>query len=237
MGDLHDITARARPGEGGYAMTIQAHDFEPVRSAMPRRFYARWLKRPFDVLFVALIAPVVVPVVLALAALAALDGHNPFYGQWRIGRGGRRFRMWKIRTMVPNADAVLESHLAADPALRREWDHHQKLSDDPRITWAGRLLRRSSLDELPQFWNVITGDMSVVGPRPMMDSQAALYMGRAYYALRPGVTGPWQVSDRNETSFTERARFDEDYATGLSLGSDLSLVGRTVGAMLRCTGR
>ena len=226
-------------------MTLYAHDFEtgtgPARAAPeqggPRRaLYRRAVKRGLDILFVLLAAPVVLPVTLLMAVAVAADGHNPFYAQRRVGRGGRVFRMWKIRTMVPDADAALERHLAADPALRAEWERHQKLRHDPRITLLGRMLRKSSLDELPQFWNVLSGDMSVVGPRPMMVHQAALYPGASYYALRPGITGPWQVSDRHATSFAERARFDDAYHSGLSLAGDLVLLWRTVAVMLRGTG-
>ncbi len=198
--------------------------------------YRRGAKRLGDLLFVLLLAPAVVPVVLAMAAIAACDGQNPFYSQVRIGRGGRRFRMWKIRTMVPDADAALAACLATDPMLREEWNRHQKLRLDPRITRIGRLLRKTSLDELPQFLNVLTGDMSVIGPRPMMDGQDKLYPGRSYYALRPGVTGPWQVSDRHASSFADRARFDDDYNDELSFATDAGLVLRTVGVVLRGTG-
>ena len=225
-------------------MTLYAHDFETgAGSARPRRaalrrpaLYRRAFKRGFDILFVLAVAPVVLPVTLLMAVAVALDGHNPFYAQRRVGRGGRVFRMWKIRTMVPDADAALERHLAADPEMRTEWEHHQKLRQDPRITVMGRALRKSSLDELPQFWNVLSGDMSVVGPRPMMVHQAALYPGASYYALRPGITGPWQVSDRNATSFADRARFDDAYDSGLSLVGDILLLGRTVSVMVRGTG-
>ena len=126
--------------------------------------------------------------------------------------------------MVIDADQRLAAHLAADPALRAEWDETQKLKNDPRITAVGRLLRKTSLDELPQLWNVLKGDMSLVGPRPMMPEQRALYPGRAYYSMRPGLTGPWQVSDRNETSFAGRAEFDAAYARRMSLRTDLVIL-------------
>ncbi|MFN6978425.1 MAG: sugar transferase, partial [Gemmobacter sp.] len=117
-----------------------------------------------------------------------------------------------------------------------EWDRTQKLRHDPRITPLGHLLRRSSLDELPQLWNVLTGDMSLIGPRPMMVDQKPLYPGRAYYALRPGISGPWQVSDRNATAFADRAGYDERYFRDLSLGTDLRLILATFGAVARGTG-
>ena len=141
--------------------------------------------------------------------------------------------MLKIRTMEPGAEAALARHLAADPAARREWDATQKLRPDPRITPLGRVLRKTSLDELPQLWNVLAGDMSLVGPRPMMPAQRALYPGRAAFALRPGLTGPWQVSARNDTGFAARAGFDADYLAGLSLGRDLAILWRTLAVVLR----
>ena len=117
-----------------------------------------------------------------------------------------------------------------------EWTSKQKLSNDPRITKFGRILRRTSADELPQLINVLTGDMSLVGPRPMMPSQQALYPGHAYYRLRPGLTGSWQVSERNASTFADRAKYDDSYEQDLSFGTDLGIIARTVGVVLRCTG-
>jgi lipopolysaccharide/colanic/teichoic acid biosynthesis glycosyltransferase len=200
------------------------------------RIYRRRLKRVLDLALVILSLPVVLPVVALLAALVALDGCNPFYTQKRLGRGGRIFRIWKLRTMVPDADAHLARHLASDPEARREWTVKQKLTHDPRITPMGRLLRKTSLDELPQLWNVLLGDMSLVGPRPMMVDQKPLYPGRAYFALRPGLTGPWQVSDRNACSFADRAAYDAAYHRAVSLREDVRLLVATVRVVLRGTG-
>lgn len=198
--------------------------------------YAGGLKRALDVVAVLVTAPASAVVILVLALVVMLAGGRPFYFQDRVGRGGRVFRLWKLRTMVPDADARLEAHLAADPAARAEWDRTQKLKDDPRITPVGRLLRKTSLDELPQLWNVLRGDMSLVGPRPMMLCQKTLYPGQAYYRLRPGITGPWQVSARNESSFADRARYDAEYLEGLSFVSDLRLLAATVRVVFRSTG-
>ncbi|MDV7146041.1 sugar transferase, partial [Tropicimonas sp. TH_r6] len=148
--------------------------------------YRHGLKRVADLAITILALPLLVPIIAALAFLVMLDGHSPFYSQKRLGKNGRIYRMWKLRSMVHNADATLEKILARDPEARAEWTVSQKLRNDPRITTVGRILRRFSLDELPQFFNVITGDMSLVGPRPMMPEQASLYPGHAYYALRPG---------------------------------------------------
>ena len=168
--------------------------------------------------------------------MVSLDGHAPFYSQQRLGRGGRPFRFWKLRTMVSDADYRLECHLEEDASARREWATYQKLRDDPRITPLGRLLRKSSLDELPQIWNVLKGDMSLVGPRPMLPEQRRLYQGLAYFKLRPGVTGLWQISDRNATTFARRAEFDADYERNLSLATDLGVLTATACEVLRGTG-
>ncbi len=198
--------------------------------------YRNGAKRALDVLIVLLSSIVVVPVIAVLAVIIALDGKSPFYWNERVGRGGRTFAMLKLRTMVPNADRQLEKHLAADPAARAEWEATQKLKRDPRITAVGRYLRKLSLDELPQMWNVLVGDMSIVGPRPMMPSQRELYPGTAYYSLRPGITGPWQVSDRNQCTFAQRADYDREYDLSLCLATDVRLVLSTVSVVLKGTG-
>jgi len=198
--------------------------------------YRRSLKRAFDILAILAAAPFVLPVVLILALLARLDGGPAFYVQDRIGMAGRTFRLWKLRSMVVDAERRLEEYLAANPAARSEWNETQKLKNDPRITRVGRLLRKTSLDELPQLWNVFRGDMSLVGPRPMMPDQQDLYPGQAYYTLRPGLTGFWQISDRNQSSFAGRAVFDNQYAERLSLLTDVAVLLQTVRAVVRGTG-
>ncbi len=201
-----------------------------------KNLYSRRLKRVFDVAVVCLFAPFILLTIGLLALLVARDGGNPFYTQSRVGFDGRIYRMWKLRSMVVGADQKLEEHLSANPNAREEWDSTQKLKCDPRITRFGRILRKSSMDELPQLWNVLIGDMSLVGPRPMMPSQQDLYPGLAYYRLRPGITGPWQVSKRNESSFADRANFDQDYDRNVSLTTDLGLLIKTVRVVLRATG-
>lgn len=194
--------------------------------------YRHGVKRLFDLLLVLAAAPVVVPFI----AVLALNNGSPFYSQARVGRGGRVYTMWKLRSMINGADATLDAHLATDPAARAEWDRTQKLKSDPRITRFGRTLRKFSLDELPQLWNVLKGDMSLVGPRPMLPEQRALYPGEAYYRLRPGITGIWQVSERNDSSFADRADYDSQYDDTLSLKTDLGLLAATVRVVLRGTG-
>ena len=198
--------------------------------------YARRGKRALDLALLALGGPVALALVALLALLARLDGGPAFYSQTRVGRGGRRFACRKIRTMTPDADARLAALLAADPAAAVEWERRQKLSRDPRVTRLGRVLRATSLDELPQLWNVLTGEMSLVGPRPMTPEQEPMYPGAAYYRLRPGLTGPWQVSDRHASEFAGRAAHDARYAREVSLWTDLKLLARTVGVVLRGTG-
>ena len=201
-----------------------------------RSVYARFVKRPLDILLVLLAAPIVLPVVLLLTLLIWWRGEKPFYTQMRVGRSGRNFRLWKLRTMVEDADQRLADYLAANPEAKAEWDLTQKLKNDPRITSTGLFLRKTSLDELPQLWNVLRGDMSIVGPRPMMPEQAQLYPGADYYHLRPGVTGLWQISDRNDSTFAARATFDARYAADLSFAEDVRIIAGTVGVVLRCTG-
>jgi exopolysaccharide production protein ExoY len=198
--------------------------------------YRSLIKRPLDMTLVLLTCPVVLPLVVLFALIVMLDGRNPFYSQQRIGRDGRIFRMWKLRSMVPDADQRLEEHLAQNPQARQEWDDTQKLRDDPRVTGFGRVLRACSMDELPQLWNVVTGDMSLVGPRPMMPDQQGMYSGQGYYRLRPGITGFWQTSGRNKTTFAARAWYDDRYERSLSFASDAAILLRTVSVVLGRTG-
>ncbi len=206
----------------------------------PDQVYAKRYKRILDFAFIALAllvtGIVLVPLMAVIMLAIALDGGKPIYTQKRLGRGGRVYEIYKFRTMVRNADVELEKHLKADPEARAEWDAHQKLVVDPRITRVGRLLRKTSLDELPQLFNVIKGDMSLVGPRPMMADQRALYEGEAYFAMRPGITGSWQVSDRHASHFADRVGFDDQYHQDLSLKTDVKILLRTVMVVLRGTG-
>jgi lipopolysaccharide/colanic/teichoic acid biosynthesis glycosyltransferase len=218
------------------AATVRARVAGSPSEFCQRSSYGNGGKRFLDVVLVLLTLPISIPLILGMAFLVALDGGKPLYRQKRLGRGGRVFHIVKLRTMVPGADTLLESHLCEDSLARSEWEETQKLRCDPRITRIGRFLRKSSLDELPQLWNVLKGDMALVGPRPMMVDQADLYPGKDYYALRPGITGLWQISERNETSFAERAGFDSKYIASLSLPRDLLILVKTIGVVLRGTG-
>lgn len=209
---------------------------DPDTSYRNRGVYRHGGKRLLDVVLVLMAAPFVVPLVLILAALVSRDGGSAFYTQDRVGKGGRTFRMWKLRSMVMDADERMSDYLSRNDEARREWDATQKLRNDPRITPLGHFLRKSSLDELPQLWNVLIGDMSLVGPRPMMTCQKVLYPCTCYYELRPGITGYWQTSGRNQTTFAARAGYDAAYERELGLRKDVAILLRTVSVVVKGTG-
>ncbi|WP_439103151.1 sugar transferase [Celeribacter marinus] len=206
----------------------------------PWRIYAGGLKRVFDIAFALAISPIALPLIAILWALVRIEGKPAIYAHLRVGKDGHLFQCYKLRTMKLDADAILARLCAEDPDIAAEWHTYQKLENDPRITQMGRFLRATSLDELPQLWNVITGDMSFVGPRPYTPDQETMYEnagGRAYRDMRPGITGIWQVEGRSATTFIDRARFDNDYGVRQSLALDLSLIVRTVGVVFAKTGR
>jgi exopolysaccharide production protein ExoY len=159
-----------------------------------------------------------------------VQGRPVLFGHKRIGRNGEAFACFKFRTMVNGAADVLAEHLAASPSARREWEATQKLKDDPRITPLGHTMRKLSIDELPQFLNVFLGHMSLVGPRPIVHSEARFYGSHigAYHSVRPGITGPWQVGGRSNTSYDYRVKLDVDYAHNLSLRRDILILLKTV---------
>lgn len=193
-------------------------------------------KRFFDVSVTLLAAPLALLVVGVFALLIWLDGGKAFFSQPRVGKGGRIFNLWKLRTMAPDADKRLREHLAADADARAEWDTKQKLQNDPRITRLGRYLRKYSIDELPQLLNVLTGDMSLVGPRPMLPEQRQYYPGTAYFNMRPGLTGLWQISERNSCTFVERALHDTRYSVTMCFSADLWILFLTPMVVLKGTG-
>lgn len=219
-----------------YDAHFSAHHSETPSPHRSNSFYRDYAKRVLDVALILISLPIVLPLIALGALLVARDGHNPFYTQLRVGKNGRHFRIFKLRTMVPDADAILDDYLAANPAARLEWNRDQKLKNDPRIVPAGHLLRKTSLDELPQLFNVLIGDMSLIGPRPMMVDQQSMYDGQAYYDLRPGLSGLWQISDRNNCEFRDRVKFDEVYNEIVSFSIDLGVIFRTFRVMFRGTG-
>ncbi len=197
--------------------------------------WSRGIKRAADISITLTSGLLTLPLIVAILALVRLSSPGPlFYGQERIGRHGRRFKAWKFRTMVVNADEVLEKYLASDPLLRAEWESNHKLKDDPRITWIGKFLRKTSLDELPQLWNVIRGEMSLVGPRPIVEAEIDKYDEEyEYYVdVLPGITGLWQVSGRNNTTYPERVAFDAYYVKNWSLWLDLYILISTIRVVL-----
>ncbi|MBN4066630.1 sugar transferase [Simkania negevensis] len=215
-----------------------------VSSVAPSRFtkalrYAirqRVRKRIFDLLFSATVLVTLSPLFLFLALLVCCTSRGaPFYSHTRIGRGGRPFRIWKFRSMYKDADGRLATLLAKDDDLRLEWESTQKLKKDPRVTKVGRFLRRISLDELPQFFNVLKGNMSVVGPRPLLAKEITQHFGlhaTKVLSVRPGLTGLWQISGRSNTTYEERVSLDLTYINKATFFSDLILVLKTIPVML-----
>ena len=199
------------------------------------RPWPRMVKRSFDVVVGSLLLLLVSPLFAALMWLVARTGRPVFYGHERIGRGGRPFKCLKFRTMVANAERVLHDHLAHHPELREEWLRDHKLRDDPRITRIGAWLRRTSLDELPQLINIIRGEMSLVGPRPVVAEELPRYGENVVYYLEstPGLTGLWQVSGRNDLDYRRRVHLDCWYVKNWSLWSDVIILIKTPRAVLR----
>ena len=195
----------------------------------------RLIKRTFDLFVTSLVSLCFLPLLLLLVLGVRLSSPGPiFYGQRRIGRGHQLFTAWKFRSMVMNADEVLEQHLDSDPALRAEWELYRKLKRDPRVTRIGRIMRKTSLDELPQLWNVLCGQMSLVGPRPIVMAEVDRY-GRRYQHYRrvtPGITGLWQISGRNNTTYERRTEIDEYYVRNWSVAMDLYILYRTIKTVL-----
>jgi Undecaprenyl-phosphate galactose phosphotransferase WbaP len=188
------------------------------------------LKRTMDVLGAGALLLACLPVFLVLALMVRADGGPAFYGHERVGRGGRRFRCLKFRSMGTDSAERLAALLESDAEARAEWEATRKLKNDPRVTRVGRLLRSTSLDELPQLINVLRGEMSLVGPRPVPAAELDAEYGASaahYLAVKPGITGPWQVSGRNDTSYDTRVALDVQYAVNPSLWTDIAILLKT----------
>jgi len=185
---------------------------------------------------VALVALITLaPVMAVVATLILMRRDGPvFFSHPRVGRGGKIFRCHKFRTMVPNGGALFEQVLAIDPVARDDWEIRRKVFRDPRVSRLGAFLRSSSLDELPQFWNVLCGEMSMVGPRPVTAEELEHYgeAARDYMTVRPGITGIWQVSGRSGCTFAERVALDVGYVRNLSFAQDIAILFRTVKVVL-----
>lgn len=202
------------------------------------RLFRKWnrvAKRIFDVVAATLLLIPAIPIGAIIAVAIAIESPGPvFFVHDRIGRFGRRFRLWKLRSMVPNADEALSRYFQSHPGSAKEWEQTHKLKNDPRVTCVGRVLRRTSLDELPQLLSVIRGDMSMIGPRPIVESELGKY-GAAfdlYTQVRPGLTGLWQVSGRTDTSYRERIALDTAYIQNWSFCTDLMILLKTVRVVL-----
>ncbi|WP_423068428.1 sugar transferase [Devosia sp. CN2-171] len=193
------------------------------------------LKRFVDLVAAALLLTFFSPLFVVLVVAVRLSGRGPvIFAHKRLGAGGKPFDCYKFRTMVPNAQDVLDRLLVEDSAARSEWTTTQKLANDPRITKVGRILRMTSMDELPQLLNVLIGEMSLVGPRPIVEDERRHYgtQYRAYTAARPGITGLWQVSGRSDTTYQTRVALDAEYVSGWSFGLDLKILLRTIVVVL-----
>jgi exopolysaccharide production protein ExoY len=193
------------------------------------------LKRGFDILGALALGLVFSPLMLAIAILMRREGNGPvIYRHRRVGRNGRIFECVKFRTMIPNADQVLWDLLERQPELKAEWLRDHKLRNDPRVTAIGRFLRRTSLDELPQLWNVLRGEMSLVGPRPVVKEELMRYGRnlRVYLSAKPGITGLWQVTGRNDTDYRRRVAMDVCYVRKQNLLLDMYILLKTTGVVL-----
>lgn len=201
------------------------------RIQLTREFY----KRTFDIVFSASVLILFSPLYVILALLVAFSSPGPiFYAQERVGKNYKHFKCFKFRTMIVNADQVLEKILAECPEKRKEFEENFKLKQDPRITWIGKFLRFTSLDEFPQFWNVLMGDMSVVGPRPLVPDELHKYGNKMERVLtvKPGITGLWQVSGRNDIPYPQRVLIDVYYVNHHNWLLDLWIIIRTIGVVI-----
>ena len=222
LGGITNSAVVARDFAGTFGVEIKYKLLDP---------WARRFKRALDLLGAALGGLLISPILLAILVLIKLDSPgSAFYGHTRIGVEGKHFRCWKFRTMHVDAERVLEQYFRKNPRSRAEWERSQKLRDDPRITRTGRFLRKTSLDELPQLWNVLRGEMSLIGPRPIVDAEVSKYgtVFELYRRIRPGMSGLWQISGRSSISYTERVAIDSHYVRNWSFWLDLIILARTV---------
>lgn len=197
------------------------------------------IKRTSELFLVVLGGLCILPLLVLLIIAVRIGSEGSiFFSQERVGKNGRLFRAWKFRSMYPNSDSLLKDFLADHPELQEHWNRYLKLPRDPRVTPIGRILRKASLDELPQLWNVLIGDMSLVGPRPLLEKEIPKYGDGfdLYRKVHPGITGLWQISGRANTSFQERVEFDEYYVRNWSVWLDLYILGRTIKTVIRAEG-
>jgi lipopolysaccharide/colanic/teichoic acid biosynthesis glycosyltransferase len=197
------------------------------------------VKRLCDIATASVLLLLLTPIFLIIMLLVSADGHTPFYAHGRVGKQGKKFACLKFRSMKPHSDQVLATHLQENPLAAQEWAETRKLKLDPRVTLMGKFLRSTSLDELPQLWNVVCGDMAIVGPRPVTSSELALYYhfyADCYTSVRPGITGLWQVSGRSTTSYHQRVMLDVRYAHTHDWKMDATILWKTPRAVLMGSG-
>lgn len=223
--------------QSGLPLSEVTTQFPPCNS----RAY-RVTKRTLDFTIAAsmmvCLSPFLLVVALRIKMSARQQGASAFFGHTRIGKHGKHFQCYKFRTMIPNAETVLGSYLANNLEAREEWARDQKLKNDPRITPIGHFLRRTSLDELPQLWNVVRGDMSLVGPRPVVYEELQRYGDDLpyYLSVRPGVTGLWQISGRNDIEYAQRVALDKQYVLSRTLWGDFKILLKTAIVLVRGKG-
>lgn len=209
-----------------------------TQAQKPRDVGTDPIKRVVDIVGAVGALVLFAPLMIVVYLIVRSDGGPAFFGHTRIGRDGQAFKCWKFRSMCVNADEALAKLLETDPAAREQWEKDFKLFDDPRVTWLGNFLRKTSLDELPQILNVLRGEMSLVGPRPIVAAEVPRYRHRiaAYHRCRPGITGLWQVSGRNDVDYDQRVALDATYARNWSVGMDAVILLKTVGVMVNRRG-
>jgi exopolysaccharide production protein ExoY len=232
------IEAASDDGDHADRLAMTAKNaFDPARPPGDNGYAGSFTKRALDLLICVATLAFFAPLMLLIAIAIRMTG-PVFFKQKRIGRDGKLFHVYKFRTMAVDAEQRLADLLAADPVARLEWETLRKLTHDPRITLLGKFLRLSSLDELPQLINVMIGDMSIVGPRPIVPSEAVMYGHRiaAYCRVKPGLTGMWQVSGRNGTTYRRRVALDVCYSRRASLALDLWILLKTIPAVLKADG-
>ncbi|MFG6665175.1 sugar transferase [Sulfitobacter sp. 916] len=222
----------------GFEVSSQADEvlrFSPGSS----RIYVLFVKRGFDFSLALILLTLLSPVLLCIAGIVSLDRAKPIFAHERVGMNGRRFKCYKFRTMRPDADDLLEKILECDAAAEAQWNKNHKISNDPRITYVGKWLRQTSLDELPQLLNVLLGDMSLVGPRPITYGETKRYKEHLpkYLALRPGLTGLWQVYGRGTVDYCERIDMDVNYFQKISFVGDIRLICMTFNVILQRKGQ
>ena len=224
---LHDLGVSAAAGAG------RLHQG-------PRHFFRyRVVKRTLDIFLIVLFSPILLLLIAIIGIAVRVGSPGPiFFSHRRISRHGAFFSMWKFRTMVNNSQQLLDDYLAAHPEARAEWRKTHKLKNDPRVTPLGNVLRRTSLDELPQLWNVFTGSMSLVGPRPIVAAEVEKYgpYFADYCLVKPGVTGLWQISGRSQTTYPERVQLDRRYAHNWSLFGDIRILFKTLTSVVNRDG-